>query len=179
MIEQLDQLIADLERDIEIRTTRLSLARQLRAAYDEELTPTEREAVDEALATGQAEARRKRDRERKRKSRSKPKKVGSACPDCGEIFDVPQKLGAHRRHKRPGSAAKPVEPAPTPKRDRDREAVAAVAAKVLPADDAKRYFVCITCDARADTREALAQHTDAQHHRGLKGEEHFAKAAVA
>jgi hypothetical protein len=40
-----------------------------------------------------------------------PAKVASfSCPDCGQTFPNPQGVGAHRRHKHPGSAAKPVAP---------------------------------------------------------------------
>lgn len=159
--EALDELIAELEHSIEVDTIRLDLARQLRATY----------AAGDIIAKLAEPEPPKAPAKPKAKKRKAPKPAPVAdethtCEQCGETRPSKRSLGQHRRHCTGATAA-----APTP----------TIAAVPKPAEpiEATRHFVCTTCDAKAGTREALAKHTDAQHHRGLKGEEHFAKAVAS
>lgn len=163
--EALDELIAELEHSIEVDTIRLDLARQLRATY----------AAGDIIAKLAEPEPPKAPAKPKAKKRKAPKPTPVAdethtCEQCGETRPSKRSLGQHRRHC---TGATPPAAAPTPKPH-----ISAIASLAEPIE-ATRHFVCTTCDAKAGTREALAKHTDAQHHRGLKGEEHFAKAVAS
>lgn len=170
--EHLDTLIASLTADIEVATERLRLARELRSTYDD--APAEAEAEPEP--DDGAEERRRRDRERKAAQRAKKKKAtGPAqvtCPDCGLVCGSAAGLGQHRKHKHPGSAAKPVGPIEAPSDE------PAPAAHPLERVETGRMYCCSSCDAKAHTRSGLAAHTDRTHRRGLTPDEHVSKAVA-
>lgn len=114
----------------------------------------------------------------KREQRAKPITTTATgqeviCPDCGVTMGSRAGLAIHRKRKHPSAPApKPaaVTPAPGP--------VAPTPAPTPAVEGDKRYFQCLTCDAKASSREALARHTDGVHRRGLTGEEHFSKGAA-
>lgn len=155
--ELIDRLIADLDHDIEVLTERRRLAVELRATWSDEPAaatpePTEGEPPLKPAA---------------RKKRLTKQKERVDCPECGESF-LRNGLGPHRKRKHPEAFEQP------------KPVLAAVPNEPqIPADPSLR-FRCSSCTAATNTREALARHTDDKHRRGLRPEEHTARAeAVA
>lgn len=151
--EWLDGMIADLERSIEVDTTRLDLARQLRATFDTETVPEPAKAEQPKAP-------------KRTKQRHEPPNKGKAyervsCPVCGDRIAKTQ-LARHQRAKHAADDQQPI--------DAPADAAASPTASVEASG--RTYYECTTCSAHASTREALARHTDTKHRRGLKAEEH-------
>lgn len=160
--ELIDRLITNLDHDIEVLTERRRLAAELRATWSDEASRL-REAIAEPEPPAKPAARKKRVAKRK----AEPNPDGYECDECGKVLPTEVGLKTHRGrvHKnqpaRPALEVVPNEP------------------KTIAPDPSLRYR-CSTCDFTDATREELARHTVDVHHRGLRPEEHAARAeAVA
>lgn len=135
----IDDLIADLEHDLEVTTERLRLARELRASFEPE-AQVEVEVSPEVEVAPERPAK---------KAAAKPTRRSKQVtyPDCGEVKGSAAGLAQHRKHKHPGSAAKPIEPL-----------------RSVPADpQVKGKVLRCSCDAELPNFKALAAHTHDEH----------------
>jgi hypothetical protein len=151
------QIVANLEAERDDVLGRLAIAETFLAALTGDQPAVEIDAAPEAPPP--------------KKAAAKPKSKAVTCPDCGQLMGSAAGLGIHRKHKHPQSAAKPVTPSsvnlPMPVEPSN---VTEIASPGL-------MFRCTSCDAATHTRSGLAKHTDAAHRRGLKGDEHVARAS--
>lgn len=181
-LAQLDDLIEGLEHDLEVTTERLRLARELRATFTDEPPAADPEPTPASP--------------KKKPAAKKPKTDGVPCTECDAVPATELGMKTHRGHKHPGWDTKPVEAMPTPEPlandgQDSAERDAGGREKLADIDDDQdddqepsgpdiaatgRMFCCSQCEARTHTRSGLAKHTDSAHRRGLKGDEHFAKA---
>jgi hypothetical protein len=93
-----------------------------------------------------------------------PKKKGGgqvACPDCGIMQGSAAGLSQHRKHKHPGSAAKPIAVPPPAERPH-----------ISPKPSVPgKVFACETCEHEEPNIGLLQRHTSVEHRRGLNREE--------
>jgi hypothetical protein len=151
------QIVANLEAERDDVLARLATAETFLAALTGDGPTVEIDAAPEAPPP--------------KKAAAKPKIVGGhKCPDCGKVCATENGLKTHRGRVHKGSAAKPVAPVPAPEPPSEPSNVTEIASPGL-------MFRCTSCDAATHTRSGLAKHTDAAHRRGLKGDEHVARAS--
>lgn len=160
--ELIDRLIADLDHDIEVLTERRRLAVELRATWSDEPV----EPASEPEPPAKPAARKKR--AAKKRAEAKPDdEVDRTCGECGDVLPTKRGLAVHIGLKHKNQPARPA-----------LEVVKDDEPKLAP-DPSLRYR-CSSCDFAAATRQYLARHTVDVHHRGLRPEEHAARAeAVA
>jgi predicted RNA-binding Zn-ribbon protein involved in translation (DUF1610 family) len=154
----LDNLIARLEADLDLTAERLRLARELRATFETGAAPATAPVSPPAAPSPTEPAQRA-------PKKPNPSYERTACPDCGEMI-ARNRMSTHRNARHPGSAAKPIAPAPAPTPKVEPPAAAELPAQVV--------YECSDCGARTPNKQALAKHTTDRHHRGLHAEEHLA-----